>query len=104
MSESLSIINNKASKYFFLKGNFQICFSVIIKAAIRLFSILITANECIRQEDCNEFQKKLGIEIEGCGIRFTILNFSYSFTIQIDTKNSVFVDTTYIKKWIYLFQ
>ncbi|WP_431166070.1 hypothetical protein [Tenacibaculum halocynthiae] len=97
LSESLSIINNKASKYFFEKEIFQLSFSVPIKGTTKLFSILVTANECINQEDCNELQNKSGIEIEGYGMRFTILNFVYSFTLQIDQKNSVFIDTASVK-------
>ncbi|WP_435261017.1 hypothetical protein [Tenacibaculum sp. nBUS_03] len=97
LSESLSIINNKASKSFFEKEIFQLSFSLLIKGATKLLSILVTANEYISEEDCNELQNKLGIEIEGCGMQFTILNFAYSFTLQIDQKNSVFIDTDSVK-------
>ncbi|CAL2091510.1 conserved protein of unknown function [Tenacibaculum sp. 190524A02b] len=105
LSQSLSIVNNKASRLFFEKEAYTLNFSTYHKGIYTQTPIFVTANECIPNEEIKILQKQLGIEIDGCGMYFSILNYSCNFSIQVDPKNSVFIDTPSVKNgYMYFYK
>lgn len=103
LSGSLSVINNKASKEYFDNESFQITFSTKIKDVSYDYTMLVTANESIEDKGLEKINYELGIQIEGCGMYFEVLNYKQDFSIQFDTYKSVFIDTPSVKNGVVYF-
>ncbi|WGH74589.1 hypothetical protein P8625_10860 [Tenacibaculum tangerinum] len=103
LSESMSIVNGKASTKNFETEIYQLTFSAQINQERKQYTLMVTANECISEEDKESLQKQLGVVIEGSGMYFEISGYTHSFSIQIDTVASVFIDTDSVQNGFILF-
>jgi len=103
LTGSLSIIQNKASEAYFKNEIFKLSFCINHFKKPLFYNILTTANECFNQHDLCCLKQKLGVTLIGCGMHFKIIHFKYNFTIQIDTKNSLFIDTPSVKSGLIHF-
>ncbi|WP_428743401.1 hypothetical protein [Tenacibaculum sp.] len=97
LSESMSVINGKASKENFETEVYQMTFCAIVKGKKKECNLLVTVNECICEEEKENLRNQLGVVINGSGMYFEILSYETNFSIQFDTIHSVFVDTDSVK-------
>ncbi len=103
LSGSLSVIDNKASEMYFQNEVFELSFCTDFSCKHRFYNVLTSANECFSLKDLSCLKEQLGITLTGYGMCFTVVDFEYNFTIQIDKVNSLFIDTPSVKNGLIHF-
>jgi len=98
LSGSIAVVNNIASEAYFEREAFQITFTTRLNNKNLQYSMLVNANECFCEIDVENLKKELQIHIEGSGMNFTILNYASDFSIQFDTINSSFINTSTVQE------
>jgi len=99
LSESYKMYTNQLAKLVFESEIYKVTFKTLKKS----YNLFLSANELICNDCINNLKNNLGVEIDGDGSFFEVLNYTHDFKIIFDAENTTFIDTDTVKNGVAYF-
>ncbi|MDI9309234.1 MAG: hypothetical protein QM535_03370 [Limnohabitans sp.] len=102
LSDSCIVENNMLASYPLSSEIYKICFTCL-KFPNKKYSLFVSYDELIEEEDIENLKTQLGIEVCGDGSLIEIISHENDFSMQFDQENSLFIETDFSRNGLLFF-